>query len=292
MKYGVVLIIVVTMFICNSCQSRNGELYEYVTEWDGRGIIFPNDSCLISKDGIVSVSDIQIAGPKIFRYISPSGCSSCKLHLHLYPEILKELSDSAGIDVGFLCVVHPEDVDYIKHVLRRDNIYNLSVLIDETDTINSINQFPEIEALQTFLLDKDNKVLAIGDPAVNPQVMRLYAQILSNDTINPARIPNTILSVKKEEIHIGNVAAGDTIHISLEVRNIGQHEFVLEKVITSCDCTTADLSSASIAPGESAMLTIHFSEPDAIGEFYRIVDVFGNTEQELSIEINGTVISK
>lgn len=281
MRYGI-LIVIVTLLTCYSCQSKNSELYDYVADWVGKKIIFPDNSSIICRD--------NPSGFKIFRYVSPSGCSSCKLHLQLYPAILRELSDSACVEVGFFCVVHPDDVNNIKYVLNRDNRFNLSVWIDGTDTINALNQFPEIEALQTFLLDKDNKVLAIGDPAVNPKVMRLYTQILSNDTINPARLPYTVLSAANDEIQIGKVAAGDTICIPVSVKNEGNNEFVLDRVTTSCDYTTAELSSESIVPGETAMLTIHFSEPDAIGDFYRVVNIFGNTEQELSIEFYGTVI--
>lgn len=285
-------LLLMLVYIKSHHDVHTGDVTDVVNQWIGKTMVLPDDIGKFTTNGDSIESYFPTEHFKILRYVGEEGCSSCKLHLSRYPEILKELSDSAKCEVGFVCIINPSDMAEIRRILRRDNYAGLTMWIDETDTINSINQFPDIEALQTFLLDKDNKVLAIGDPAVNPRVMRLYTQILSNDTINPAQIPNTILSVKKEEIHIGNVVAGDTTHISLEVRNIGQHEFVLEKVLTSCDCTTAELSSESIAPGESAMLTIHFSEPDAIGEFYRIVDVFGNTEQELSIEINGTVISK
>lgn len=261
-----------------------------VNEWIGKTLILPDSAGKFTTNGDSVDAYFPTERFKIVRYIGKEGCSSCKLHLSRYPEILKELSDSAKCEVGFVCIINPSDMAEIRRILRRDNYAGLTMWIDETDTINSINQFPQIEALQTFLLDKDNKVLAIGDPAVNPRVMRLYTQILSNDTINPARLPYTILSVENNEIQIGKVAAGDTIHIPVRVKNVGHNEFILDKVITSCDCTTAELSTKSIAPGESAMLTIHFSEPDAIGDFYRVVDIFGNTEQELSIEFYGTLI--
>lgn len=290
---GIILCGIILIFIIlrlSSCNDQNEHVEKVVNRFIGKTMIMPQNIGWFTTNG----DSVDAYSPtehfKIVRYVGKEGCSSCKLHLSRYPEILKELSDSANCEVGFVCIVNPSDLDEIRRIFRRDNSAGLTMWIDETDTINSINQFPEIEALQTFLLDKDNRVLAIGDPAVNPRVMRLYTQILSNDTINPARLPYTILSVVNNEIQIGKVAAGDTIHIPVIVKNMGHNEFVLDKVITSCDCTIAELSSESIAPGESAMLTIHFSEPDAIGDFYRVVDIFGNTEQELSIEFYGTVI--
>lgn len=288
---AVIVAILGIVFFCKRLHSNPHENIERtVNDWIGRHLILPNDIGKFTTNGDSIDSYFPTERFNIVRYVGKEGCSSCKLHLSRYPEILKELSDSARCSVGFVCIVNPADMAEIRRILRRDNYAGLTMWIDETDTIKTLNQFPEIEALQTFLLDKDNKVLAIGDPAVNPRVMRLYTQILSNDTINPARLPYTILSVENDEIQIGKVAAGDTIHIPVRVKNVGHNEFILDKVITSCDCTTAELSTESIAPGESAMLTIHFSEPDAIGDFYRVVDIFGNTEQELSIEFYGTVL--
>lgn len=270
-------------------EKRQEQIEAYVSNWINKRVETPIEVGLFTTNGDSIDAYFPTEHFKIVRYIGKDGCSSCKLHLSRYPEILKELSDSAKCPVGFVCIINPSDMAELRRILHRDNYAGLTMWIDETDTINSLNQFPEIESLQTFLLDKDNRVLAIGDPAVNPRVMRLYTQILSNDTINPARLPYTVLSVANDEIQIGKVVAGDTIHIPVRVHNVGNTEFVLDKVITSCDCTTAELSSESIAPGESAMLTIHFSEPDAIGDFYRVVDIFGNTEQELSIEFYGTI---
>lgn len=289
----VMLIITTSVVILLNKRWQNNpqeEINRLVNEWIGKTLILPDSvgKCTTKGDSIDIISSTDCF--KIVRYIGKDGCTSCRLHLNRYPEILRILEDSAMCNVEFVCIVNPADVNELRRILYRENYAGLTICIDETDTLNKINQFPQIEKLQTFLLDKNNKVLAIGDPAINPRVMRLYTQILSNDTINPARLPYTILSAENNEIQIGKVAAGDTIHIPVKVKNVGHNEFILDKVVTSCDCTTAELSSESIAPGESAMLTIHFSESDAIGDFYRVVDIFGNTEQELSIEFYGTVI--
>lgn len=284
------IIVAVTFFNRKSQNNTDENLEGLVNEWIGRTLILPTDIGTFTTNGDSADTYFPNAPFKVIRYIGKEGCTSCKLHLSRYPEILKELSDSANSKIEFVGIVNPANMMELRRILRRDNYAGLTMWIDETDTINRLNQFPEIEALQTFLLDKDNKVLAIGDPAVNPKVMRLYTQILTNETVNPARLPLTELSVKTEEINIGRVAAGDSITFSVVVENVGQREFVLDKVLTSCDCTSADLSSKFIAPGGSATLTIHFSEEEAIGDFYRVVDIFGNTEQELSIEFYGTVI--
>lgn len=262
----------------------------YINQWINRQVNLPTDIGMFTTNGDSLDAYFPRETFKIIRYVDKEGCTSCRLHLNSYPDLLSELSDSAQCNVGFVCIINPADRDEIRRILRRDNFAKLTMWIDDTDTLNTINQFPEIEALQTFLLDSNNRVLAIGDPATNPRVMRLFTQILTNDTINSHRMPYTELQIAYEEINLGEVAATDSIRKSICIKNIGQYDFVLDKIVTSCDCTSASLSESTIRSGESAILQIKFSESEAIGNFYRTIEIFGNIKNELSIEITGTVI--
>ena len=184
-------------------------------------------------------------------------------------------------------------MDDVRRLLWRDNYAGLTMWIDEADSLNRLNGFPEIGALQTFLVDGENRVLAIGDPAVNPRVMRLFVDVLRSDSVM-ARSERqhealTELMVDAEERELGAVAAGDTVRCSFVVRNVGAEAFVAEGVVSSCDCTRARLLADTIRPGGSAILEVEFSEAEAVSDFVRTVSVFGNTPRELTVEISGTV---
>ena len=56
------------------------------------------------------------------------------------------------------------------------------VCFDEEDSLNKLNHFPTDMAFQTFLLNSDNKVLAIGNP-INPKVKELYLKIIQSEKI-------------------------------------------------------------------------------------------------------------
>ena len=164
--------------------------------------------------------------------------------------------------------------------------------IDEADSLNRLNGFPEIGALQTFLVDGENRVLAIGDPAVNPRVMELFVDVLRSDSIRARgrqREALTRLVADAEELELGTVAAADTARCRFVVRNVGEVDFVAEGVVSSCDCTRGRLSADTIRPGGEATLEVEFSEAEAVGDFVRTVSVFGNTPRELTVEITGTV---
>jgi hypothetical protein len=64
-----------------------------------------------------------------------------------------------------------------------------------------------------------------------------------------------------------------------QVRNIGEGELMIESVSTSCGCTTAEISSNSLAPGVTADLQVTYdplAHAGATGEFMRQVFVRSN----------------
>lgn len=260
-----------------------------IEQWVGKVVDLPDTIGWFTTDGISANTHFPSEDFKIVRYVGAGGCTSCRLRVMRYGKIVKELSDSAKSPIGFVCIVNPKEVEELQQILHRDNLAGLTMWIDSTDTINKINGFPAIESLQTFLIDRDNRVLAIGDPAINPKVMQLYTRILTNDTINIAHMPQTRIHAESDNISLGAVRTGDVIRQTIQISNIGDHDFVLDKILTSCDCTTAYLSTQTIPIGGEALLTITCQENNAIGDFYREIYIFGNIAEELTIEINGSV---
>ena len=154
-----------------------------VRAWRGKELIFPSGVGYFTTNGDSINSSFPTEEFKIVRYIDKKGCSRCRLLLGRYPNIIADLSDTLGAAVGFVCIMNPIDMDEIRWILRRDNQAGLTMWIDEADSLNRLNGFPEIGALQTFLVDGENRVLAIGDPAVNPRVMQLFVDVLRSDSI-------------------------------------------------------------------------------------------------------------
>ena len=263
-----------------------------VNEWIGKQLSLPTDIGYFTTNGDSVNATFPAEEFKVIRYIGKQACTTCRLHLKLYPTLLAEMSEHAGCPVGFVCIVNSADMKELRRTLRRENRHGLTMWIDEADSLNRLNGFPKIGALQTFLVDGENRVLAIGDPAVNPRVMELFVDVLRSDSIRARgrqREALTRLVADAEERELGTVAAGDTARCRFVVRNVGEVDFVAEGVVSSCDCTRGRLSADTIRPGGEAMLEVEFSEAEAVGDFVRTVSVFGNTSRELTVEITGTV---
>jgi hypothetical protein len=131
-------------------------------------------------DGITPIDTIPSTSYTIVRYIDSHGCTPCKLHLHQYDDVLSQLTSIANTQVGLVCIVNTTNIERLSTNLRYNNRSKRLLLIDEQDSINKANQFPSNNALRTFLIDSSHKVLAIGDPAVNPKVLQYYSQVLSS----------------------------------------------------------------------------------------------------------------
>lgn len=78
------------------------------------------------------------------------------------------------------------------------------------------------------------------------------------------------------------------------VRNEGRGPLRIESVTTSCGCTTAQLATDNIAPGQAADLTVTFdpqAHAGATGKFVRFVYLRTNDPQaaEVEVQITATV---
>lgn len=61
----------------------------------------------------------------------------------------------------------------------KDKSVIIPVCFEEDDYINRLNRFPSDMTFQTMLLNKENKVVAIGSPVLNPKIKDLYLEIIT-----------------------------------------------------------------------------------------------------------------
>ena len=109
----------------------------------------------------------------------------------------------------------------------------------------------------------------------------------------PAQIVVSATSVDFGEIDQG----GGPVTTSVQVRNDGGQQLNIFRVSTSCGCTTAQMDSSPIEPGNSRPLTIQFDpmvHPNENGPITRMVYLQSSdpNQPELEIEITGTVMPR
>ena len=282
---------VLYLFICIFCflacqDNKKKQVEELVQEWQGKEIKFPNTPIFTRYVKDTIDYQIPVSDYKVVMYVDSIGCVSCKLQLSRWKEFIAQVDSVCDKKVPFLFFFQPKDNQDLRRILRIDN-FSLPVCIDTEDRFNKLNHFPSEMMFQTFLLDKDNKVVVIGNPIHNLKVRDLYLQKIAGITVT--ELPETVLVSNQEEYDMGIVGKEETKAQQVILRNNGTEIFKLKGITTSCECTTTKQDWEEIAPGETATLTVYYKAEDP-GDFYRTVTIYGNVPGEsLTLSFVGRV---
>ena len=168
------LYISLLLSLLTACKENNKEKFALlVQEWQGKEIVFPQDMAFTRF--VTEPVDYRIpdAEYKVLVYVDSVGCTSCKLQLPKWKELIAHVDSATNGNVPFIFVFQSKDDRELRYILKCDN-FDRPVCIDRNNRFNSSNRFPQDITFQTFLLDKDNKVKVIGNPVHNLAVRDLY----------------------------------------------------------------------------------------------------------------------
>ena len=282
------LYILLLLSLLTACKENNKEKFaQLVQEWQGKEIVFPQD--MVFTRFVTDTVDYQIpdAEYKVLIYVDSIGCTSCKLQLHKWKELIAHTDSVTNGSISFIFVFQSKDDKELRYILKRDN-FDRPVCIDQDSRLDKLNKFPQDITFQTFLLDKNNKVKVIGNPVHNLAVRDLYLKQITGVQQKDA-LSSTTIEPEKSEYDLGTVKEGTIKKQTVTVRNTGTSAFKLKGFTTSCDCTEATCNWKELQPGESGTVTVSY-EAEQPGEFYRTVEIYGNIpNNSLMLSFIGTV---
>ena len=282
------LYILLLLSLLTACKENNKEKFALlVQEWQGKEIVFPQNMAFTRF--VTEPVDYRIpdAEYKVLVYVDSVGCTSCKLQLPKWKELIAHVDSATNGNVPFIFVFQSKDDRELRYILKCDN-FDRPVCIDRNNRFDELNQFPQDITFQTFLLDKDNKVKVIGNPVHNLAVRDLYLKQITGIQYQEA-LPKTTLETEQAEYDLGTVKEGTTKKQAVTVRNTGTSVFKLKGFTTSCDCTEATCDWKELQPGESGTVTVSY-EAEQPGDFYRTVEIYGNIfNNSLMVSFIGTV---
>lgn len=162
--------------LAGGCNVKREDLKE-ILYWNNKTIHF--DAGLELK---VEGRDTLIPGYpdkeyKILVYAGPRGCSSCQLNLYAWQHLIDSLQNTyPNLDVVF--VANVPDFRELE-TLAKMNKFRLPIFYDRKGTFTERNKFPVEKTVQVLLLDKNNKVVLIGNPIKQGKVLVAYRKIIS-----------------------------------------------------------------------------------------------------------------
>ena len=286
MKKYITLIMCVWMLA--SCkESKEEAMLRLVNEWNGKEIRFPSRSVFTIQGKDTANFEFRDADYKVMTYIDSVGCTDCKLQLHRWKELVTEVDSLTDGRVPFLFYFHPKDMKELRYLTRRDN-FTYPVCLDEQDELNRLNQFPSDMTFQTFLLDKENKVVAIGNPILNPKVKELYLKLIAGNQGTAKKETITQVYANQTELDFGSFPKEERQERSFVLTNTGKQLLVVHDVVTSCGCTKVEYSKQPVRPGETLELKVIYEAEDT-GHFNKSIKVYCNVENSpLRLKVRGS----
>ena len=267
------------------------EIQETVTYWQKREILFPSDTVFVSYSR--KYGEKKMSLPKgeysIFCYVDSTGCMSCKLQLDKWGEFINQIDSISSNRVPFIFVFQSALKSDLIHFLKKVG-FEYPLFIDTKNSFDSLNGFPTDIQYQTFLLDRNNKVLSIGNPIYNPGVREFYMDIIQGKVIRREKNLNqtkTKVSVSTTDISLGSFNWEQEQTTSFVFKNTGNAPLAIQNVITSCGCLTVDYPKEPVPPLHEAILKVKY-KADQPGYFNKTIIVYCSADSSpFKLKVSG-----
>lgn len=275
------MIYVVMLFFFFSCKgSVEKKITDIVSYWQNREVIFPKDTSFVSysrKFGERKVH-LQKGEYTILNYADSTGCMSCKLQLPDWSEFINFVDSLSNGTVPFVFVFQSNAKNDMIHFLEKVG-FDYPVYIDENNNFDKLNKFPTEMELQTFLLDSNNRVVAMGNPVHNHKVKELYLDIIQGRKIEreKEKTIRTEVNVDKSYINMGSFGWQEEQKVVFALTNTGSRPLIIENINTSCGCTSVEYSKEPVRPGDSVNLNVTY-KADHPEYFDKTITVYCNSE--------------
>lgn len=271
-----------------SCQNlKDKEFRNVIMEWSNKKIFLPDSLYMINNHEIVGTK-IQKGKYTILSYIDSTGCTPCKLHLSKWKDFISEMQQVSMDSVFVMLIVNDGSFETVDYISTWDK-FSHSIYVDVNDSLNNLNHFPMDERFQTFLLDKNNKVLAIGNPIHNPKVKELYMKIILGDKApKPKNEIKTTAAMGTSFIDLKEFDWKEEQKATFKLKNTGAQPLVILDVTTSCGCISAKFPKEPVAAGKETEITVVY-KADKPEHFNKTVTVYCNAEDSpFTVKVAGT----
>ena len=217
----------------------------------------------------------------IVVYIDYQGCTECNLQLDKWKVYLEKLKSKSNKQISLYFIIDPSAEEKVTYII---NSYHsrFPIYIDSSNIFKESNNLPTEKAYQTFLLDKDHKIIIVGNPIVNSKIENLYNKVFGESYVHE---PKTIASIDRVKINLRKINIGKNARAYFIIQNKGQENLYIKKIQTSCSCIKVSYKKAIVAPGKNMKVYITYT-PKEIVDFWETVRIEANAQLP-DVEIQG-----
>ena len=124
-------------------------------------------------------------------YFDAETCASCALsRIWEWDDMSLLTQNSSGkFQVLFIFTPKQDDVKVVKQAFRKMRMENKLVYIDDRQYFTTKNpNIPKEPLYHTFLLNRENKIVLVGNPVYNDKLWNLYKTLISQLMENDERL--------------------------------------------------------------------------------------------------------
>ena len=173
------------------CSCANNQLVKETEQFKDKQITFSSNmqAILEGKDTVViGFTEISI---KLMVWYDSLGCTACNASRMYEWDDIVAYADSLSpwFRIVFLFTPKEEDLHGVMMALQREQ-FDYPIFIDQNATFVKQNpKLPKNRHLHSFLLDKENKVVLVGNPLHNPSLWKLYQRTIQTMIDNDGVLP-------------------------------------------------------------------------------------------------------
>lgn len=191
---GMVSRILLFAMICSiliACNSRKNDILDKVKKMQSTAIKIPYErmNCW-TNDSIYKISPWSESKLKLVHYIDSSTCNSCYLKEAAKNGLLHRLESLTNNKLYNVFIANPSNQQ--KNKLRTEFNKKLTpqtLFVDTAHIFAQMNpNIPPESMYHTFLLDENNKVILVGNPMVNKQIVEMIVSIVK-EKLGKSSIP-------------------------------------------------------------------------------------------------------
>lgn len=273
MKYYFLALLALLFVSCKGTGSKE-RLAALLNEWDQKEIKFPSH-IVFTVQGKDTVDYGITDRYKVLVYTDSTGCTGCRLRLADWKKFMQQVDSVSTDSVQFLFFLFPKERMGLRRTLKTA-LFDTPVCIDEQDSLNLLNHFPQRMDFQTFLLNEKNQVVAVGNPVYNRRVRDLYLKILSDNKFQGKNEDQQAsLKIDSTVLDMQSFSWKEKQTKRLTIQNTGNDLLVINDVTTSCGCTTVDYPKEPIPPGKNCTLYISY-QAEQPEHFEKTISIYCN----------------
>ena len=261
--YKIISLIVLTSCAYSSTDNKEKEVSQC---YEGLIVNIPSEMTFQIQGDTIDY-DIDNCDYKILCFIDTVGCTLCKLNYAGWEQFMSEVNSNRNQTTNFLMIINTDRPEEITKASKRYH-FNYPVSFDGK-IFNEVNPgLPYKSAVQTFLLDDENKVVAIGNPLYDSELRKQYKAVIGvADTSNNA----SAIKANPEHQALGSFKIGEMKKAKFRLFNNSSQNIVIKDIFTSCSCTSARADRDTIYADKYVDIQVICQPEKTDGNFITIV---------------------